>query len=103
MAALAMVQDLDPILHEKSRLAMVSVLAATEGMTFRELKDALEMTDGNLSVHLRVLEQAGYVELEKSFVGRRPRTRATLTRQGRRAFIRYVDHLEGIVREVRGR
>lgn len=102
MQALPRVHDLDPVLHEKSRLAIVSVLATSEGFTFRELRDALGMTDGNLSVHLRVLEVAGYVEVEKSFVGRRPQTRASLSRHGRKALVRYVDHLEAIVKEVKG-
>ena len=96
------VQDLDPLLHEKSRLGIVSALAATEALTFRELRDTVGLTDGNLSVHLRVLEAAGYVEVEKSFVGRKPQTRAALTRAGRKALVRYVDHLEAIVREVKG-
>lgn len=103
MQAQPRVQDLDPVLHEKSRLAIVSVLATADGMTFREIREALGMTDGNLSVHLRVLEVAGYVEVEKSFVARKPQTRASLSRHGRKALVRYVDHLEAIVREVKGR
>lgn len=81
----------------------MSALAATDAMTFRELRDTVGLTDGNLSVHLRVLEAAGYVEVEKTFVNRKPQTRATLSRNGRKALVRYVDHLEAIVREVRGR
>jgi DNA-binding transcriptional ArsR family regulator len=103
MQPLPHVQELDPILHEKSRLAIVSVLATGEGMTFRYLRDTLQMSDGNLSVHLRVLEQAGYVDVEKTFVGRKPQTRAQLNRTGRQALERYIDHLEGIVREVKRR
>ena len=102
MQPLPRVQDLDSILHEKSRLAIVSALAAAEALTFRELKDAVGLTDGNLSVHLRVLEAAGYVEVEKTFVNRKPQTRATLSRTGRKALVRYVDHLEQIVRDVKG-
>ena len=103
MSSVAHVLDLDPVLHEKSRLGIASVLATGTFMTFRELKDALSMTDGNLSVHLRVLEEAGYVELEKTFVGRKPQTRVALSRPGRRALSRYVDHMEAIVDSVRGR
>jgi DNA-binding MarR family transcriptional regulator len=94
---------LNPILHEKSRLGLVSVLATAGALTFRELKELVGMTDGNLSVHLRVLEAAGYVEVEKTFVGRKPQTRVSLSRHGRRALVRYIDHLEAIVEEVRGR
>lgn len=103
MQPLPHVQDLDSILHEKSRLGIVSALAATDALTFRELRDTVGLTDGNLSVHLRVLEAAGYVEVEKTFVNRKPQTRATLSRSGRKALARYVDHLEAIVKEVRGR
>lgn len=103
MGSLAHVSRLDPVLHEKSRLALVSLLATARVLTFRELREGLRMTDGNLSVHLRVLEASGYVEIEKTFVERRPQTRVSLTRHGRRAFARYIDHLEAIVTGVRGR
>jgi DNA-binding MarR family transcriptional regulator len=94
--------DLDPLLHERGRLAIVSVLAAVEGLTFTEMRDQLEMTDGNLSVHLQKLEEKGYVTIEKRFVGRRPQTTVRLTKPGRDAFTRYLDHLEAIVRQGRG-
>ena len=94
--------ELDPLLHERGRLAIVSVLAAVEGLTFTELRDQLEMTDGNLSVHLQKLEEKGYVAIAKRFVGRRPQTTCRLTRAGRDAFTRYLDHLEAIVRQGRG-
>ena len=98
-----LVEDLDPVLHERGRLAIVSVLAAVaDGLTFTELRDALEMTDGNLSVHLQKLEKAGYVNIDKQFVGRRPQTTARLTRPGRAAFTRHLDQLEEIVRQRRG-
>jgi DNA-binding transcriptional ArsR family regulator len=84
---------LDRVIHEPSRLRIVSVLAAARELTFPELKAHLDMTDGNLSVHLRTLEEAGYVEVDKEFVGRRPRTTARLTRAGRRAFGRYAEVL----------
>ena len=94
--------DLDPLLHERGRLAIVSVLAAVEGLPFTELRDQLEMTDGNLSVHLQKLEEKGYVAIDKRFVGRRPQTTCRLTRAGRDAFARYLNHLEAIVRQGRG-
>ncbi len=98
----SLVEELDPVLHEPGRLAIVSVLAAAPKQTFTELRDALDMTDGNLSVHLQKLEQKGYVVIDKQFVGRRPQTTARLTRTGRTAFARYLDQLESIVREGRG-
>ena len=96
-----LVQDLDPVLHERGRLAIVSVLAAADHLTFTEVRDALEMTDGNLSVHLQKLEEKGYVAIDKQFVGRRPQTSCRLTRVGRHAFTRYLDRLEAIVRKGR--
>ena len=96
-----LVEDLDAVLHEPGRLAIVSVLAAAPKQTFTELRDALGMTDGNLSVHLQKLEQKGYVTIDKQFVGRRPQTTARLTRPGRSAFTRYLDQLESIVRPGR--
>jgi DNA-binding MarR family transcriptional regulator len=93
--------ELDSVLHERGRLTIVSVLAAVESMTFTELRDHLAMTDGNLSVHLQKLEAAGYVAIDKHFVGRRPQTTCKLTRAGQKAFARYLDHLEAIVRQGR--
>ena len=89
--------DLDRIIHERVRLAIVSALAASPSLTFNELNDLLGTTDGNLSVHARRLEEAGYVSCEKSFEGRVPRTAYRLTPAGRRAFSRYVDHLEALI------
>ena len=97
-----LVEELDPVLHEGGRLAIVSALAAAPRLTFTELRDALGMTDGNLSVHLQKLEKAGYVSIDKQFVGRRPQTSCLLTRAGRQAFGRYLDHLEAIVKQGRG-
>jgi DNA-binding transcriptional ArsR family regulator len=97
-----LVEELDPLLHERGRLAIVSALAAAPRLTFTELRDALEMTDGNLSVHLQKLEEKGYVAIDKQFVGRRPQTSCQLTRPGRQAFQRYLDHLEAIVQQGRG-
>ena len=96
-----LVEGLDPLLHERGRLAIVSALAAAPRLTFTELRDTLEMTDGNLSVHLQKLEQGGYVAIDKQFVGRRPQTTCQLTRAGRDAFKRYLDHLEAIVKQGR--
>ena len=98
-----LVEELDPMLHERGRLAIVSALAAAPRLTFTELRDAVGMTDGNLSVHLQKLEEKGYVTIDKQFVGRRPQTSCQLTRGGRQAFTNYLDHLEAIVRQGRGR
>jgi DNA-binding transcriptional ArsR family regulator len=95
--------ELDPLLHERGRLAIVSVLAAVESLSFTELRDRLEMTDGNLSVHLQKLEERGYVAIDKQFVGRRPLTTCRLTAAGRKAFGRYLDQLETIVKKGRGK
>jgi DNA-binding transcriptional ArsR family regulator len=95
--------DLDRMIHERMRLGIVSALAGSESLTFNELKALLATTDGNLSVHARKLEDAGYVACEKSFEGRMPRTVYRLTRDGRRAFERYVDHMEALIRTVRDR
>ena len=89
---------LNPVIHERARLGIVSALAAREAATFAELKALLDLTDGNLSVHLRTLEEAGYVAVEKAFEGRKPRTTARLTRKGRLAFEHYVEVLEEIVK-----
>ncbi len=89
--------DLDRIIHERMRLAIVAALAANESLSFNEMKKLLGTTDGNLSVHARKLEDAGYVELSKSFEKRMPRTEYRLTPAGRRAFDRYLSHLEALV------
>ena len=95
-------EALDPMLHERGRLAIVSVLAAVEALTFTELREELGMTDGNLSVHLQKLEDKGYVAIDKQFVGRRPQTRCKLTKAGRAALTTYLNHLEALVRQSRG-
>ena len=97
-----LVEELDPVLHERGRLAIVSVLAAAHRLTFTELRDTLEMTDGNLSVHLQKLEEKGYVAIVKQFVGRRPLTTCRLTKAGQQAFARYLNHLEALVKQNRG-
>jgi DNA-binding transcriptional ArsR family regulator len=97
-----LVDELDPMLHERGRLAIVSVLAAVDSIIFTELRDNLGMTDGNLSVHLQKLEEKGYVTIKKEFVGKRPQTTCSLTKAGRLAFTKYLDHLQAIVEQGRG-
>ena len=98
----ARVPDLDRVIHERVRLAVVSALAVNDALTFRELKALLHTTDGNLSVHARKLEDAGYVACEKGFAGRVPRSVYRLTAPGRRALERYLTHMEAIIRATRG-
>lgn len=93
--------QLDRVIHEKGRLAIMSMLAASPELSFTELRDALGMTDGNLTTHIRTLQQAGYVAVTKSFENRRPLTTCSLTTAGRRAFAEHVDRLEQIVRQTR--
>ena len=93
--------SLDRLLHDRMRLGIVSALAAAAGMSFTDLKSALNATDGNLSVHARKLEDAGYVSCEKTFAGRTPRTTYTLTASGRRALENYLDHMDAIIRAAR--
>ena len=95
--------ELDRIIHERVRLAIVSALAVNESLAFNELKEMLGLTDGNLSVHARKLEEAGYVACSKSFEGRIPRTRYTLTAEGRGALGAYLDHMEALIQAVRDR
>jgi DNA-binding transcriptional ArsR family regulator len=95
--------ELDRLIHERVRLAIVSALAVRERLTFNELKAALKTTDGNLSVHARKLEDAGYVTCDKSFAGRVPKTEYHLTALGRRALERYLDHMEALIRATRAR
>jgi len=90
-------ENLDKIIHERARLGIVASLAARRTMTFNELKDTLDMTDGNLSVHARVLEEHGYIEIHKTFVRRKPQTTMSLTQKGQTAFKEYLVHLEQIV------
>lgn len=94
--------DLDRLIHERVRLAIVSALAVNRSMSFNELKSALDVTDGNLSVHARKLEDAGYITCTKTFEDRVPHTRYNLTDQGRRALRHYLDHMEALIRTVRG-
>ena len=95
--------DLDRLIHERIRLGIVSALAVNRSLTFNELKNLLKTTDGNLSVHARRLEEAGYVICEKSFVGRVPKTVYRLTPTGQRALERYLDHMEALIESMRPR
>jgi DNA-binding HxlR family transcriptional regulator len=93
--------NLDRLIHERTRLAIVSALAVNESLTFNELKQLLRATDGNLSVHARKLEDAGYLGCTKSFDGRMPKTEYRLTAAGRRALEKYLDHMEALIRVTR--
>ena len=95
--------DLDRLIHERMRLGIVSALAGADALTFNELKALLGTTDGNLSVHARKLEDAGYVACTKTFEGRVPRTEYKLTAAGRRALAKYLDHMEALIRTMRER
>lgn len=94
-------QTIDTVIHERLRLAIVHALTIHPSLTFTELKQRLGMTDGNLSVHARRLEEVGYIESHKTLLGRTSQTRYMLTAAGRRALDRYLDHLEAIVNTVR--
>lgn len=94
--------DLDKVIHERVRLAIVSALAVNPSLSFNELKSLLTITDGNLSVHARKLEDAGYIDCQKSFAGRVPLTEYRLTAAGRRALERYLAHMEALIRMARG-
>ena len=87
---------LDEVIHGKLRLGVMAYLSSVESATFAELKAKTGATDGNLSVHLRKLEEAGYVEVDKRFVGRRPQTRASLTTVGRKAWLAYLDQMKAL-------
>jgi DNA-binding HxlR family transcriptional regulator len=93
--------ELDRVIHERVRLAIVSALAGADVLSFNELKELLDITDGNLSVHARRLEEAGFITCEKSFVDRMPRTEYQLTPAGRQALDDYLDHMESLIRRVR--
>jgi DNA-binding MarR family transcriptional regulator len=94
-------QNLDRVIHETGRMAIMSLLAAHPDVSFTEIRDTLNMTDGNLSVHIKTLQQAGYVAVTKSVENRRSRTTCALTGPGRRAFTGYIESLAKIVDETR--
>ena len=91
----------DRLVHERLRLGILSALTVNDSLTFIELKKLLDTSDGNLSVHARKLEEAGYVDCAKSFAGRTPRTDYRLTAAGRRALDRYLDHMEALIHAMR--
>jgi DNA-binding HxlR family transcriptional regulator len=95
--------ELDRLIHERLRLGILSGLAVNESLTFNDLKKLIQTTDGNLSVHARKLEEAGYIGCAKSFEGRVPKTEYTITATGRRALERYLDHMEALIRKTRER
>ncbi len=102
-AAPARAAELDGVIHERMRLGIVSALAVHPSLAFTDLRDLLGASDGNLSVHARKLEDAGYVACEKSFNGRVPKTEYRLTDLGRAALTRYLDHMEALIRATRPR
>jgi DNA-binding MarR family transcriptional regulator len=102
-AAVTHAAHLDRLVHDRTRLAIVSALAVNPTLSFTELKALTETTDGNLSVHARKLEEAGYVTCTKGYEGRLPRTEFSLTEAGRRALQKYLDHMEAIIRHARRR
>ena len=93
--------QLDRVIHEKGRLAIMSMLAAAPELAFTEIRDALNMTDGNVTTHIRTLQEEGYVVVAKSYQNKRPLTTVALTAAGRKAFAGYVDLLEQIVQQTR--
>jgi DNA-binding HxlR family transcriptional regulator len=95
--------SLDRLIHERLRLGIISALAANESLTFNDLKSLLHITDGNLSVHARKLEEAGYINCAKYFEGRLPKTEYKLTATGRKALENYLGHMETLIRQMRKR
>lgn len=96
------IPDFDRVIHEKTRLAIVSALAVNPTLTFNEMKAILKTTDGNVSVHARKLEEAGYLTCRKSFEGRMPKTEYSLTTGGKRALEKYLSHMEALIKATRG-
>jgi DNA-binding MarR family transcriptional regulator len=93
--------QLDRVIHEKGRLAIMSMLAATPELSFTEMRDTLSMTDGNLTTHIRTLQESGYVAVSKSFQKNRPLTTCSLTTEGRKAFANYIGLLEAILQQTK--
>jgi DNA-binding MarR family transcriptional regulator len=91
--------QIDRVIHEKGRMGIMSLLAASPELSFTEMRDTLEMTDGNLTTHIRTLQEAGYVSIAKSYQNNRPLTTCSLTVAGRKAFATYIDLLDQIVRQ----
>lgn len=93
--------ELDKVIHERMRLGLISALAANDKLSFTDLKSLLNTTDGNISVHARKLEDAGYVTVKKSFVGRTPLTEYKITAAGRRALENYLNHMEALIKAMK--
>jgi DNA-binding MarR family transcriptional regulator len=93
--------ELDKVIHERMRLGIISALAANESLSFTDLKNLLNTTDGNISVHARKLEEAGYLTCEKSFKGRVPLTEYRITAEGRKALERYLNHMEALINAMK--
>ena len=93
--------QLDRVIHEKGRLAIMSMLAASPELSFTEMRDTLKMTDGNLTTHIRTLQEAGYVSVTKSFQNNRPLTTCSLTSAGKKAFTGYINLLEEIIQQTK--
>jgi len=100
-AAGAVSGELDKVIHERMRLGIISALAANERLSFSDLKRLLNTTDGNISVHARKLEEAGYIVCEKSFKGRTPLTEYAITSEGRAAVERYLNHMEALINAMK--
>ena len=94
--------ELDRVIHERMRLGIISALAANDKLSFSDLKRLLNTTDGNISVHARKLEEAGYVTCEKSFKGRVPLTEYSITKEGKKALERYLNHMEALIKAMKG-
>ena len=93
--------ELDKVIHERMRLGIISALAANDKLSFTDLKSLLNTTDGNISVHARKLEDAGYLTMKKSFVGRTPLTEYKITKAGRKALEQYLDHMEALIKAMK--
>lgn len=91
--------QLDRVIHEKGRLGIMSMLAASPELSFTEMRDALAMTDGNLTTHIRTLQEAGYVSITKTFQKKRPLTTCSLTAAGKKAFASYINLLEKVIQQ----
>ena len=94
--------ELDKVIHERMRLGIISALAANDKLSFTDLKSLLNTTDGNISVHARKLEEAGYLTVKKSFSGRTPLTEYKITKAGRKALEKYLDHMEALIKAMKG-
>jgi len=102
-AAETVSSELDKVIHERMRLGIISALAANKSLSFTELKNLLNTTDGNISVHARKLEDAGYLTCEKSFNGRIPLTEYKITKEGKNALERYLNHMEALINAMKGK